>query len=256
VNESKHITITNIVKEKIKSLSIVFPSYYAKYYALEAKLLNIELNPDEILDSDLLSEKVVDHVVTLSSCTSKAIEAIETQDKTALAKILLETKALKNEIYELRKLVYEDTLTKCYLRKWFVDKYLDSEHQTFVKDGVLVMVDLDKFKNINDQFGHLVGDSVLTHIASKLKTICPNVVRFGGDEFLMLFEAQTNAQNIKNELNALLEKLQNTSFKISKGNFKTSFSYGVALFQKEDSLETVLSHADKEMYLHKKSIRS
>jgi diguanylate cyclase (GGDEF)-like protein len=117
------------------------------------------------------------------------------------------------------------------------------------------MVDLNKFKEINDTYGHFVGDSVLVYIATKLKELCPNVVRFGGDEFLMLFDSSLSKATIQKSLNNLLAKLEGISFKVGQESFKTSFSFGVAQYEKEALLQQVLESADKEMYTHKKSMR-
>lgn len=253
MSSTKHIAITNNVREKIKSLSIVFPSHYAKLYAQEANAFHIDLNPSELFDSEMLSEKVVHHIITLSSCTQKAIDAIEMEDKNALTQILLETKVLRDEIDELRKIVYEDSLTKSYNRKWFEDHYLCSDNTTLCQDGILVMIDLNKFKQINDTYGHVVGDKVLSHIASKLKELGKNIIRFGGDEFLIVLESSVSIETLKHSIEDMLLKLDSTSFKVGSENFKTSFSYGISSFMQGTALEITLNQADKEMYKHKKN---
>ncbi len=256
MSNSKHMVITSNVKEKIKSLNVVFPSYYAKLYAQEASAFQIDLNPDELFDSEMLSEKVVQHVITLSSCTQKAIEAIEMEDTKALTAILLETKALRNEIDELRKIVYEDSLTKSYNRKWFEDHYLCNDNTTLSKDGVFVMIDLNKFKQINDTYGHIVGDKILSHIAAKLKELGENVIRFGGDEFLIVLDSSVSIESLKTNIEQMLLKLDSTSFKIGSENFKTSFSYGISSFMQGTALEISLNQADKEMYHYKQNRRN
>ena len=253
MSSSKHITITHNVKEKIKSLNIVFPSHYAKLYVEEANIFQMDLDPNELLNSDMLNEKVVHHVITLSSCTQKAIEAIEMEDKTALAAILLETKVLRSEIDDLRKIVYEDSLTKSYNRKWFEDHYLCSDNATLCKDGILVMIDLNKFKHINDTYGHLVGDKVLSHIAAKLKDLGENIIRFGGDEFLIVLDSSVSLEKLRAKIEEILLKLHTTSFKVGGENFKTSFSYGISSFMQGSALEISLNEADKKMYQHKRN---
>lgn len=252
MSSTKHITITNNIKEKIKPLSIVLPSHYAKLYVEEANAFEINLDPEELLNSDMLSEKVVHHVITLASCTQKAIEAIELEDKKALVTILLETKALRNEIDELRKIVYEDSLTKAYNRKWFQDHYLYKESNTLNQDGILVMIDLNKFKKVNDTYGHIIGDKVLSHIAKKFKNLGENIIRYGGDEFLIVLESSASIEKFKINIENILLKLQTTSFQVAHGSFKISFSYGYSSFKKGSALENCLDEADKEMYKHKR----
>lgn len=251
--QNQHIIITKNVKGKIQPLKVVLPSHYAKIYGEEARLQNVELHPDELLDSDMLSEKVVHHVISLTSCTQRAIEAIESEDKTTLKAVLTEAKALRNEIDELRKIVYEDALTKSYNRKWFEDLYLDSNKQTIREEGILVLIDLNKFKYINDTFGHSVGDKVLTHVAHKLKEIEGHVVRYGGDEFLVIFNASESPSSITKKIEAMIKKCDKTSFKSNQQNFKISFAYGITPFKRGSSLSEIIDAADKEMYAHKRS---
>jgi len=251
--QNQHTIITKNVKEKIQSLNIVFPSHYAKIYAEEACLHNVELHPDELLDSTMVSEKFVHHVVSLASCTQRAIEAIESEDKMTLQVVLKETKALRNEIDELRKIVYEDTLTKSYNRKWFEDLYLESDKLTIREEGVLVLIDLNKFKYINDTFGHNVGDKVLTHIAHKLKEIKGDVIRYGGDEFLVIFNESESPSSISKKIEAMIQKCDRTLFKADQRNFKISFAYGITPFKRGSMLSEIIDAADKKMYAHKKS---
>jgi len=254
--QNKHILITENVKDKIKLLKIVFPSHYAKIYSEEARLCELELHPNELLNSEMLSEKVVHHVISLYSCTERAIDAIESEDKTTLVAVLTEAKLLRNEIDELRKIVYEDTLTKSYNRKYFEDIYLSSDKLTLLEDGVVVVIDLNKFKFINDTFGHIMGDKVLIHIANKLKESGGDVVRYGGDEFLILFKGSESPSSITKRLEAMIHKCDKTSFKIDERSFKISFAYGITPFKRGSTFSTVMDVADKEMYRHKRARRS
>jgi diguanylate cyclase len=253
--EKQHGAITAKVKEKIQSIKIVFPALYGKLYTDEARLLNVDLNPDEMLDSAMLNEKVVYHVIKLSSCAEQAIAAIESEDKLKLHAVLEETKTLRDEIHALQKIVYEDALTKSYNRKWFEDHFLSSDKQTMSLDGVIAMIDLNKFKHINDTYGHVVGDKILVHIAHKLKEIGGHVVRFGGDEFLVVFGNGESVAKIEKKIDSMLLHCAKTSFKFATETFKVSFAYGVTAFEKGAELSSVIDFADKAMYLHKKSVQ-
>jgi len=252
LNQNTHMQITEVVKTKIAPLKIVFPSHYARIYSQEAAKNDIELHPDELLNSEMLSEKVVHHVISLTSCAERAITAIENEDAKTLKEVLEETQQLRNELDELRKVVYEDALTKSYTRKWFEDIYLSSDKSTLNQGGALVLVDLNKFKMINDTYGHVVGDKVLSYVADKLKESGGNVVRFGGDEFLVIFDSKIPLSLIKKRFVAIIQRFDQISFKIETGNFKIGFSYGITSFEKGSSLSQVVDTADKEMYRHKR----
>lgn len=174
---------------KVKSR---FPSEYNRIYSEKARSHHVELKPNQIVTSEMLDEKMVRHLITLSKCTDDAIDAIEHEDKQTLKTLLLQTKALQEEIHELQKIVYEDSLTKSYNRKWFEDTICDSDRISIRESGTLVMADLNKFKQINDTYGHVVGDKVLIHIAFKLKESGGRVVRYGGDEFMIIFDAKVS----------------------------------------------------------------
>ncbi|MDD2837418.1 GGDEF domain-containing protein [Sulfuricurvum sp.] len=249
----EHIEITREVKEAIKGIKVVFPAYYGKLYSEKAHLRDIELKPDELLTNEMLDEKIVRHIITLSNCADQAILAIETQDKMILQAVLSETRKLQEEIQELQKFVYEDSLTKSYNRKWFEDTVLEHDHITLRESGTIAMVDLNKFKEINDTYGHIVGDKVLIHIALKLKETGGRVVRYGGDEFLIIFDAGTSSRDIDLKLSKLLQYFDKIHFKVEKNSFKISFAYGIASFTRGADIPHVIEAADKAMYKHKKS---
>jgi diguanylate cyclase (GGDEF)-like protein len=248
----KHTLITATIKKQIEPLKIVFPSQYGKFYAQWARTHNIELKPDEILGSEMLNEKVVQHVITLASCTEKAIQAIENEDKKTLETVLAETKSLRDEINELQRIIYEDTLTKCYNRKWFEDMYLDNDNLTLNTNGTLAIIDLNKFKIINDTFGHTIGDKVLVHIANTLKETGGKVIRYGGDEFLVIFDDTQTFSEIQKNFDEMIIACAKKSFKVEEESFKVSFAYGTAPFTQGDDLNTIIDIADKAMYRHKK----
>ncbi|MBN2869466.1 MAG: GGDEF domain-containing protein [Campylobacterales bacterium] len=250
--EHTHAMITSRVKSIIGPMEIVFPSQYGKLYTLEARALNIDLHPEELLDSEMLDEKVVRHVITLSACAEKAIVAIEAEDKVALHAVLVEAKALRDEIEALRKIVYEDALTKSYNRKWFEDLYLDPTGTALRAEGTIAIIDLNRFKEINDTFGHVVGDKVLTHVANKLKEIDGEVIRYGGDEFLVVFPPQITPDSVEEKIEAMLQRCNQKVFRINGQSFKVSFSYGITVFRPGSDLEAVIETADRKMYQQKR----
>lgn len=245
----EHIAITANIKKEIEPLSVVLPAHYGKLYAKWAKKHQIELKPDELLNPEMLNEQMLRHIITLSECTDSAIKAIETQNTVQLQSILAETKKLRAETDALRKMVYIDNLTHSYNRKWFDDTMLDQDGVSMVKEGVLVVVDLNKFKFINDTYGHTIGDKVLIHIAHKLRTTGGEVVRYGGDEFIVLFNSDTKEAEKKME-NAL-NYFHKTHFKINSHSFKAGFAYGIAPFAKGSIRSAIIDQADSAMYRHK-----
>ncbi len=250
-----HIDITDKVKKIIQKQRIVFPAYYGQVYLQVAKENGVELSPGELLHHEMLDEKVIRHIISLSEYSQNAIDAMKERDEKRLEEIIEETKKLQKEIKALQQAVYIDTHTKCYNRKWFEDKYLDIDNEKFTKEGTLVFIDLNRLKRINDDYGHIVGDKVIEYVAKKLKEITPNVVRFGGDEFILIFD-DTNDTDIEKEIERLFAFFEKRNFKYKNTEFKVTFAYGKCDFKKGDNLIDIIERADEMMYKFKKGRRT
>lgn len=247
----EHIDITNEVKHTIEKMKIVFPSQYGRLYTELAHAHEIELKPNELLSREMLDDKMVRHIITLGDCADRAIIAIETENKSSLETVLAETEKLREEIYELQQMVYEDSLTKSYNRKWFEDNVLENDKLLLNVSGTIVMIDINKFKEVNDTYGHVVGDKVLVYVAAKLKEGGGRVVRYGGDEFIIIFDAQITSADIREKMEKLLSYFEKIHFTVEEHSFKISFSYGMASFTRGSEIVKVLESADKAMYQQK-----
>ena len=111
---------------------------------------------------------------------------------------------VENDLKEM----FKDSLTDCYSRR-YLDKF--SKHLEGMK-GVL-FVDIDNFKNINDTYGHVVGDKVLCSIVEAIKGVIRSddvMIRYGGDEFLLLFpemseeDVKTKTEQIQKAVNDIV----------------------------------------------------
>ena len=124
---------------------------------------------------------------------------------------------------------------------------------------VLLFLDLDNFKVINDSLGHQVGDNVLQAVAQRLKNALPvgaELYRLGGDEFTILLTESLTPSPLS--LDQLAEEIQNhlvTPFEIAQRTFILSASIGIATTSTSAPSE-LLRHADTAMYQAKKSGRA
>lgn len=247
----EHSHITNEVKKIIEPIKIVFPAQYSKIYAQIAHSHEINLQPDQLLTREMLDEKMVRHITMLSVCTSDAIGAMRNKDEALLAEIVLKTEQLQEEIQELRKIIYEDSLTQSYNRKWFEDELLDIAKLRLRDSGTLVMIDLNKFKEINDTYGHVVGDKVLSLVANKLRETGGRVVRYGGDEFIVVFDQTLSHIEVKTKIESILSYFQKVHFKVGDYSFKIDFAFGMSSFTQDAEVLTIIESADKAMYRNK-----
>jgi diguanylate cyclase (GGDEF)-like protein/PAS domain S-box-containing protein len=121
----------------------------------------------------------------------------------------------------------------------------------------LVLVDLNGFKQINDVYGHDIGDLVLQHVAEQMKHSSRQddiVSRWGGDEFVITFK-RANKKVVKTIIEKMLAKImqpveiENSMDKPTEGQVSVGASFGAAFFTSSDtSLQSVIRRADKAMY--------
>lgn len=146
---------------------------------------------------------------------------------------------------------YEDALTACYTRL-YADRELD-ELQKQGRPFSICFADLDGLKQVNDRYGHEVGDRYLVAAAKALNGICGEqdiLTRYGGDEFLVLFP-ELPASMITERLQAVDRKLRESG-ESEAYPFPMSLSFGVAESREGGDLKELLRIADKRMYERKK----
>ncbi len=166
----------------------------------------------------------------------------------------------KNIEIQLRDLSLIDPLTNIYNRRYFNITYYDrwnlsKRSQTPMS---LIMCDIDNFKQINDTYGHLIGDQVLSTMAkaisNALKRTTDFIARYGGEEFIIVCydyneqSAMQLCQLIKNEIS----KIEFTGIK--EANNCCTMSYGIATTIANESItpEQFINNADMAMYKAKK----
>ena len=169
------------------------------------------------------------------------------QEQTSLLQISHEQKQ------NLALLAHYDGLTGLPNRARFAERFQQAvAHSRRNKNMLMIcFLDLDNFKQINDNFGHSVGDLVLVEVAARLRKIIreeDTASRQGGDEFTLLIRNVTSFLQCER----LLQRLQlalNEPYLIKNRNHKISASIGATLYPADDSdLDTLLRHADQAMY--------
>lgn len=161
---------------------------------------------------------------------------------------------------ELKRLVRFDELTNLYNRRYlnFLLTQSYEEAKQFNERFSILFIDIDHFKDVNDQYGHDVGDDILIMVANTLKSnMRPNDVvgRWGGEEFIAIIK--TNNENILYDIAEKLRKLTNHSH-LNHNNqpIQVSISIGGALYQSGESVKELIQRADKKMYISKMNGRN
>ncbi|OPX18478.1 hypothetical protein BXT86_01010 [candidate division WOR-3 bacterium 4484_100] len=151
------------------------------------------------------------------------------------------------------KEIYFDELTGVYNRR-FLRRWIDDEIKRanrFATNFALILLDLDNFRDINNNFGHLEGDRVLVEFANFLQNQIrevDNLIRYGGDEFIILMP-NTNIEGTVELAQRILENLRKTAI----AGHKVYCSIGYAVFPNDGTAaEVLINKADNLMYQAKK----
>ena len=135
---------------------------------------------------------------------------------------------------------------------------LDSAKQRKLPLSV-IMIDIDHFKNVNDTFGHPLGDIVIKKLATLLlaRLRCQDIVgRYGGEEFAIILPG-ASAQNSKERCDSLREYFSNYQFAVNNTHFVVTISAGVSTFtQDSDTAKSLIDKADKALYQAKQKGRN
>jgi diguanylate cyclase (GGDEF)-like protein len=161
---------------------------------------------------------------------------------------------------QLKELTLHDALTGLANRVLFADRLshaVERSRQTRERIAVL-FVDLDRFKSVNDNFGHAAGDELLRQAAQRMRSAvrpADTVARLGGDEFTVLCEdlnAVNEASWVADRVSAALER----PFDLFGSRTTIGVSIGVAVADADDNAEALLDKADAAMYRAKNERRS
>lgn len=167
---------------------------------------------------------------------------------------------------ELERLAYHDALTGLPNRILLIDRLRQAlaVARRGKRFGGLLFIDLDRFKQINDVYGHAFGDEVIREVAKRLGRFLhqeDTVARLGGDEFVVLLanvastfeKAGLRALTVAEDVRTALEE----PFKLGDSHYTTSASIGITLFPKDDeTAEDLMREADIAMYQAKENGRN
>lgn len=216
------------------------------------------------LPSAFLSKSSVHLEITISRPLALSLVVLVSLLNVYLISKRMELRHLREEIISttLQKQVIEqqsftDPLTEIYNRRSLdsvVGRYISHARRRKVPLTFL-MVDMDKFKEINSRFGHLTGDLVLAEAANLLKCSIRGsdaVIRYGGDEFLILL-ADTTLTGASHVISRITSQLAEWNAARHIDSLTLALSIGGAEWQDGQTLDEVLDIADRRMYEIKKS---
>lgn len=221
----------------ISLLSLVF---------LEVNIIRPIANVSRGLKSSARGESTVD---------LPDVKTLEIRDLNDAFRYLLEQ--VHSRQMALEHIAMHDALTSLPNRTLLLDRLNQSivNAQQRKRSLALLMLDLDRFKEINDTLGHQTGDALLQQVGERLRNVLRDsdtVARLGGDEFAVLLPNvnDTNALRIATAIHEKLEKV----YDVYEHSLYVGVSIGVAVFpQHGETTESLLQHADVAMYIAKRS---
>jgi diguanylate cyclase (GGDEF)-like protein len=175
-------------------------------------------------------------------------------------------KSLRNANEEIRVLSITDTLTGCFNRSYFNERFtLELTRARRYRHPLsLIICDIDHFKTVNDNYGHQAGDAILKEFAAiimdSIRDKVDWMVRYGGEEFLIILP-ETDAEGTQILAERLREKITDKTFHTSGHAISITASFGATCLYPNSDLkyctqETILEAADVLLYEAKESGRN
>lgn len=239
------LIILNLTTQKVNGLQIGLLLLEHPEYAQIPLLCAIAQGQEELLDTfndgfvDYISEPFIP--LELLTCIKTHLKLKQNREE------------MQKAYAQLEKLVNTDPLTEIANRRALlvVGEREFSRAQRYARPFSVLSIDIDRFKQINDTYGHDVGDIVLVNLTENVRKYLRKVDcfgRFGGEEFL-IFLPETSEQQAIQVAERIRYKIAKTSIAIQEQAIKITVSIGVATYRSiDENLDTLLKRADRALY--------
>lgn len=235
--------------------------------AIKLECLNIEDCLDENTDMEI-SKKCTERASSKLSLYIIERERLDHQHKGHIEQFLTKVTELssqlfqalkehKQQLYRRRKSAYIDTLTRLPNRAAY-DKYIKQQlslPSASRSEMLIMLVDLDNFKPINDNFGHPIGDKTLKVVARALNHTVPEnafICRWGGDEFVIVIAIDNPDKNTL-LADKLCTNIRSLPLKFKHNTITLTASIGITNITAKDTANSIIKRADKALYEAKRS---
>jgi diguanylate cyclase (GGDEF)-like protein len=207
----------------------------------------------------------LDDLATMRASIEKSAEELRTsvermteEGKAAIAELRAEVANYQIRLEEAEYIASSDALTGLRSRL-----YVENQIEQRIASGAemcVAIIDIDGFKKVNDDHGHLSGDELLKQFATEIKTVCRStdvIGRWGGDEFIILLDC--GLLDARAKVDRLLEWVCG-DYKVNGRSgyqkFRIEASIGLAEYIRSETMKELLTRADAAMYRHKGASRS
>lgn len=213
---------------------------------------------------EMLEAPVNEGLPGILSELQQSTQLMQTQQERFLSQLYSaqnEIKSLRGKLERAQRAATLDGLTELLNRATFT-RSLEQALTDRSQGVALVMLDIDHFKQFNDQYGHPLGDRVLQHVGQVLRSSLPPhaiAARYGGEEFCVILEQcpdLTTAGAFAEQLRLKIQSLRIKARVNGKVLDTITASFGVAFAQPDDNLESLLTRADDALYQAKRNGRN
>lgn len=264
IGENFYKIISRYIETALSGKSTVWESHHSDEDGKESILSNklvpyIDTNGDNngylMVIEDVTGQKQLQ--LQLEALNRSLEEKVEWRTR-QLQKELVKRKELEKH---LRKLADHDSLTGLLNRRSFVEKvdYEVSRCRRYNGNLSYMIIDIDKFKSINDTYGHLIGDEVLKGFSKKMLSVLREtdfIGRIGGEEFAVALP-DTSPESANKMAERIRQQLAEYSVCHKEETLSFTVSIGVSNFTaKEENIEEVFNRADTALYKAKNSGRN
>ncbi len=253
-------------KKTLKKMAEIFVTQLSEItVATDEYQTKLQGYREEISHSDEIQD--LNHVLHCLLEDTQAISTITQNSRNEILDAQNKVREAEKQIYELtlqldhiNEIAHEDYLTGTLNRRG-MDEALLREFNRADRFGMplsIAMMDIDHFKQINDNMGHATGDQALAHLASVIKEALRTtdvIARYGGEEFIILLPGTTEQDAISVITRAQRELTRNI-FLHNDSHVLITFSAGVAQRQENEAADSIIGRTDKALYQAKNSGRN
>nr|CRH07325.1 Protein of unknown function. Probable diguanylate cyclase [Candidatus Magnetococcus massalia] len=260
--ESSRKLLLDLVAEMAQRIQIIRTQTSGATGRLDASMGRIQAATD-LDELEAVRTVLINEAEALRKQTEELEETLQDQQE-ELERTKLQLHQAQQALDEAREESLTDPLTHIANRRALFESLSKefSRSRRYKEPLSLLILDLDHFKKINDNFGHPVGDKVLIQVASHVKELlrkADTVGRYGGEEFVVLLpetglqQAEEKAEQIRHQINALKFKLRDETLQVTASIGVAQLDDGEAADPNE---ETLIKRADKALYTAKDSGRN
>lgn len=251
----------------LKQAESTFDEQEVRVKAIQKRSLRLKSEAESAINIESLQENVLSYVESVEQLIQAREDDKDQQLRLQFNNMVREIKELQNEtknyqntLKQQNKQLHTDFITKIPNRAAW-NEHLQTEYGNYERYHHplnLALIDIDKFRQINDTFGHLAGDKVLNIVAQKLRNSLRKVdfiARYGGEEFALLLP-EIELQQTQAALEKLCHIIKNIPFKFKKESISITISIGYSSFSKDDDVDSVFERAAQALKQAKKSGRN